>query len=64
MEQKFEDAFAEADRLYSEYAKLSELGVLGASTSDSKEGGIVASVSPALLESYSDAIVGSVTPTI
>lgn len=57
-EQKVQDAIMEADRLYAEYAKLSELGLLGAPAPDSKEGGIVASVSPALLENYSNAIVG------
>jgi hypothetical protein len=58
METTVQDAIAEADRLYAEYAKLSELGLLGASAPDSKEGGIVASVSPALLEGYANAIVG------
>jgi hypothetical protein len=57
MEIVMHDEFAEAERMYAEYLKLSELGLLGAPAPDSKEGGIVASISPALLESYENAIV-------
>jgi hypothetical protein len=58
MENKMQDAYADADKLYAEYARLSELGQLGQRAPDSNEGCIVASVSPVLLESYANAIVG------
>lgn len=58
MENELVDALADAERLYNEYARLSELGQLGASAPEPTDGKIVASVSPCLLESYANAVVG------
>lgn len=52
------DALVDADELYREYVKLTELGQLGAMEPEPTECAIVSSVSPVLIESYANAIVG------
>jgi hypothetical protein len=55
---ELKDALADADRLYQEYVKLAELGQLGSMDPEPSESVIVASVSPVLIQSYANGIVG------
>lgn len=58
MADELKDALADADRLYQEYVKLAELGHLGSMDPEPSDSAIVASVSPVLIESYANGIMG------
>lgn len=58
MDMHLQDPLAEAERLYGEYARLSELGQLGMVAEEKNEGAIIASVSPVLIKGFANGIVG------
>jgi len=59
MKDHTQDALENAERLYAEYIKLSQLGGLGIEREEREsKPAIVGSLSPALCESFRNAIVG------
>ncbi|HDX0898475.1 TPA: hypothetical protein RNS99_000727 [Stenotrophomonas maltophilia] len=53
------DAMENADRLYADYMKLSQLGTLGfLGTAEPHRSEIIASASPVLNEGYQNAVLG------